>query len=486
MDDLRDALEAFTREVVCYLRGVELPISTQYHLLRTPHASGYSLSYQPERRIDWGAALVRLLRSQELSARIPSTERVSHAVDARPELAADLYWHADTSKPLADAANRSFLTMRRLLMPFLERYLADTDGLSFDAGAFERVYSRLAALIDTPVVPLCHKAALVNVHFSLEGELALGGGVTLRAPTWDEIESWFNLGPALRVDVHEFIDIGCVVDLPFDVLKRPSSVWEAFPQWPSETVGKVVRALRLLTGARVRILLSQELTDGFFTDRGDNGVSYPIPMAPLLHDEATIGPDEAGRLVETWRHLSRSASADQIELALSRWDSAVDRVDDRERLIDYWIGLESLFTPEDDPEAITRRASQRIAVFLGHGHQERVRISDDIKNSYALRSKVVHGATAHPNKPTQKLLARVPELTGKTRDYLRDALLRILASATPFEARTFAKDLDDALFRDTATEWVRTPNERLGGLSPAEALRNGDVDRVARMMEELQ
>lgn len=450
MEQLRSALESITREAINSASGAELSGTAWYHLVRAPSGSGYSISYKPEIRPDWHMLLTRLGDVAGWPDTSLSFERVLQTIRSDEALAAGLYRPRKWQQPAVSDVSWPAHVSQSLIVPFLHTYLSRVNGLMFDEQVFEQIYNQLITDWKASTIPVVHVTALANVQLTVD-KIILEPAVRLHRPSWDEIEAWFNWGPPVPaferlVPLDELISVGCVVQVDFELPKRSEDPHDAWPQGPRETVEKVVRLLRLITGAPIRVLLSLEQSNNFFFER-DTSMSSPILRVPRLRADATVGASEADRLMDLWRHLQSSVNADQIELALNMWDAAIDRTRSEERLIDYWTGLESLFTPEDDAESITRRVSQRIARFLGADYNQRRRIYDDIKDSYALRSKVVHGATAHPNKSTRKLLERMPELTDKTRDYLREALVKILVSPIPFDAKAKAAELDDELLR---------------------------------------
>jgi hypothetical protein len=126
--------------------------------------------------------------------------------------------------------------------------------------------------------------------------------------------------------------------------------------------------------------------------------------------------DEA-RLRRVFRCPSNDILLRKYSMAFSRFDEAYWRHKREDRLIDAWIALESLFMPDVDPREATYRLALRIAYFLGRTPQERLTIDKDVRDSYKLRSDVVHGRSY-----------KQPDLgaaTEKTLGYLR-AILRAL------------------------------------------------------------
>ena len=138
--------------------------------------------------------------------------------------------------------------------------------------------------------------------------------------------------------------------------------------------------------------------------------------------------------------LSRYATAKgdpAFDLAHERFNSAYRRVHLPDRIIDYWVAFEALFLPETDLE-LAYRASMRIARFLGNSPTEREELVDTLKRSYRLRSLVAHGVGMNEKK-VQKLDPL--ELTTRTHNLLRRALVRWLDPAVPHDATSLDRAL---------------------------------------------
>jgi len=130
-----------------------------------------------------------------------------------------------------------------------------------------------------------------------------------------------------------------------------------------------------------------------------------------------------------------------VNLALRRWSGSFDRESNEDSLIDYWIGLEALFTPDTTTE-LRFRAAMRIAAFLGQTADERSSVFKGVKTSYDWRSAIVHGSS---DKQIANLSrnAPLPAVAGQTRDYLRQTLTDILDGQRLFRP----EDFDDLLLR---------------------------------------
>jgi len=125
-----------------------------------------------------------------------------------------------------------------------------------------------------------------------------------------------------------------------------------------------------------------------------------------------------------------------LNLALRRFNATYDRSNDEDRLIDAWIAFEALFLSDTNQE-LTYRAQMRIARFVGCSPEEREALIHQLKRSYDLRSKVVHGSSAKERRKLEPISERVAE----TLAILRQAIAKWLDPST---TRT-PKALDQAL-----------------------------------------
>ena len=74
-----------------------------------------------------------------------------------------------------------------------------------------------------------------------------------------------------------------------------------------------------------------------------------------------------------------------------------------------------------------------MSAFIGTSPQEREDIYKDLRDSYDLRSRIVHGGVVNTQKRVQ--------LEEKTRAYLRTVLITLLQSEGAFDPRSIEIDL---------------------------------------------
>jgi hypothetical protein len=102
----------------------------------------------------------------------------------------------------------------------------------------------------------------------------------------------------------------------------------------------------------------------------------------------------SGEEVETLRDLvamHEETTARGYRLATRRLDLSYDRLEDEDRLLAFWIGLEALFAPDGQRGEVTYKLSRRIAWFLSAAPARRREIAGPVRDSYKARSAIVHG-----------------------------------------------------------------------------------------------
>jgi hypothetical protein len=95
-------------------------------------------------------------------------------------------------------------------------------------------------------------------------------------------------------------------------------------------------------------------------------------------------------------YRTKISSSGFWSLAQRRFNSSYGSRKTDDKLIDFTIGLEALFS--EGPGDLTYKLSNRIARLLSKNMEERIKISIAIKKIYDFRSRIVHGeATRDPD-----------------------------------------------------------------------------------------
>jgi len=110
-------------------------------------------------------------------------------------------------------------------------------------------------------------------------------------------------------------------------------------------------------------------------------------------------------------NLPQVANDRRFKLAMDRLMGVYVKPPSGDRLVDYWIGLEALMTPDKATE-LSYRASLRTAHLVSDA-SSRKQTFEFLRDSYNERSKFVHGSKSTVNDQT----------VSRTEDYLRKVLL---------------------------------------------------------------
>jgi hypothetical protein len=372
-------------------------------------------------------------------------------------------WQADPTLPSIQASMK--------FGQFLYAYLGDDLDWSFDRERFLDVYQDLEALLHEPgVISVTTRVELWNIRSEVP-EIPLADGVEVRQLSAEEHERFVaealdgeRFGPLER-----FAHYGMEPPTPelYLELKRqfrdflksgeaPSyfALWEAGTD-AMQATRWLIQGLRLVTPGDFGFgVYEVETTNQLLQGGGPTTFSVARewrPRKPKKQNPQTsnwqrpqrrsflgsawesiwtitpTGPrvvltaDMAQELEKIWPLLQHETH-EKLETAFQRFELSYDRTDPEDRIIDYWVALESLFLPDDDRE-LARSASQRLAFFIEETGSDRLEIYRNSKKSYGFRSVVVHGNAYDP--------AEVELSANLIEGYLRRALVKFLRTNSP-------------------------------------------------------
>jgi hypothetical protein len=159
------------------------------------------------------------------------------------------------------------------------------------------------------------------------------------------------------------------------------------------------------------------------------------PRFKVSGDVYEFASTDVPRIAELLRKEEILGRDNRFGLAMRRFMGSYEKPLDGDRLIDYWIALESLMAPDTNMELVYR-LSLRTTCFIAEA-LERKRVFEKVKKSYSARSTFVHGT---PKKVDA-------EIVSFTEECLRKVLLRCLVlGKTPTQTV-----LDSLVLRDAGT-----------------------------------
>lgn len=356
-----------------------------------------------------------------------------------PTLSARLIIPLEESEWVISIRQLAFVLWKVIMEPYLEKCWAKHNQILFDDQIFDDAFEATLEDIQAPCVETeIHLTPISNINLTV-GSVDLAPTIKLRPIAPDEVEVWLNhLHYFLneRPSLGDYLRSQCAIEVTYcrqagyyalDNLIRRMDLFNEHV----ETTTRVLGAVRLVTDHTAHVLFTQQTRYGFLERRRE--ISFPQTPKPLAigANHFVIDDHLASELVSIWKRLETSDLAADVNLPFRRWFGAADRLNDADRLIDYWIAFESLFSP-DSTQEVKFRVSLRIAAYLGETSDEREAIYEDMRHSYDWRSAVVHGTKPKTQKKLNKR-GTLQIVTANTRTYLRRALLMLLKSDQPLK-----------------------------------------------------
>ncbi len=417
MEQFKVALKAFLIECCRQLSGEppQLRIWT-----RVARKKDGVMSFPQEMRPDLSRNLMRFRVGKP--EKIPAFDALIKIVRENHQLRKVLLVNAG-GNPITDEESEVWWLKNILVWRLLNAYTDKAKGFQFNEQTFDQLFDELRRDIESPDITVTELSPLMNVEIE-SNRIQIDGSMQLRQLSTDELEEWLNaetLMPSQPLNIHGLLRLQSAVEVVYQQ-KRYSAFGSKDAR---EKVTRLMTAMRLLTDASPQLAFTNTRTSGFTTPgiRTGWGGRSAFRYGPL----AKVDKSQESGLVELYRKLGSSLNLTSLKLALARWDSAADRLTEEDRLIDYWVALESLFVPETTQE-LSYRTALRIAAFIGTNGAERMQIYEQMKESYRLRSEIVHGSI---RKRKEKIGS--VELIDLSRSYLRQALLKILESSHSFD-----------------------------------------------------
>lgn len=326
-----------------------------------------------------------------------------------------------------------------VIEPYLEKCWLKHGQILFDAEIFDDVFEATLDDLKAPCVETeTYLTPIANIKLTANS-IDLGPNVRIRPLAPSEVEVWLNhwhYSLNERPSLGDYLRAQCAIEVTYCreagyyALENLKNLIDKFNEHVELTT-KVLGAVRLATDHPTHLLFTQHTRRGFLERRQE--ISFPQTPKPSPIGSRHLAVDDkvASDLTTVWSRLHSSNVVKDVDLPFRRWFGAADRLNDSDKLIDYWIAFESLFSPDSSQE-VKFRVSLRIAAYLGETPDERETIYQEMRHSYDWRSAVVHGTNPNNQKKLNKH-GTLQITSGKTRAYLRRALLRILKSDEPLK-----------------------------------------------------
>ncbi len=256
----------------------------------------------------------------------------------------------------------------------------------------------------------------------LDEPFDLGGGASFGVKP-----AWFTQTAIPGDDVLGFSDHYRALKAPYVLLLRRLNDVLQMGDWESDqdTLRAMQQSIWIASGIRIEwdLMFLMRLEDHERPckrwDRMSRKVTPLKAPDPRLRREQM---EEARQVLAVIRALPRKGA---LWTAIRIAAFALDERQGDIALVLSWAGLEALFGPDSSGETV-HRTSTNLALFLGSGGKESQGLACRVRESYTLRSKVVHGRQSGlaPGSSPEKT-ARAMMLLNDTVAWLREGTRRI-------------------------------------------------------------
>jgi hypothetical protein len=171
----------------------------------------------------------------------------------------------------------------------------------------------------------------------------------------------------------------------------------------------VIKSLRILKSSAV--FRDQSISTETLTFSVYGGISSRCSFIEniVLGDKCIVSTQEAIELRKIFSKIKNEKDT-RFRIASNRLSYGLERQLDEDRILDYMIGLESLYLPDENHE-LTFRLSLRVGFITDKKMIDRKETYKFVKKIYNVRSKIVHGKE---NKLTKEDIKKLEEILRKS------------------------------------------------------------------------
>lgn len=339
--------------------------------------------------------------------------------------------------------------VRRLTLQFIYQLLARLDEPEFDENVFESLWVDFLAELDEPEWVF---RAVANVRYvTAEGaSFDLGDGVSIRGRSFDDLSELGFSEAELQglADDWSGFGAGSYVMLVEDrVEKSPDNLILSSLGTEFTKAQRALGALRLLAPGDIGIgrIWARRVARFNVGLGGIQMVGYSIPTFGSNYELTDAIADAVPAMYDALRHLEIDGyhgAPGNFDLALRSFMATYDRplAGGDSRVLDAITAVEAVLGSGIE---ISFKLSFRVAGILAADDAERVKIFNEMKAYYDLRSRLVHGESL--KEKHRQLVADVEPLRLLLRALLRGFIHLALTPGHGYGKQFFQERLDAAL-----------------------------------------
>jgi hypothetical protein len=353
------------------------------------------------------------LREYEVLSMVRGETGVSFPTVLRPYPWVTAVWLEREIKR-ADSTGVVVEVFGQSLAKFLERYLTVCGSIRADASVFDQVWVEYVEDQSRTSIPYRYEGLLRGLSGTSE-TLILDPRVRIHTVNdeWKIERCESELAGLALVANHGVAMATCnyVLEMDLELQRGPYGLMEN----PETIADQVVTALRLSSPGGVGLVRSwvKPTVPVFFAPPFDGFLGLGRAEGFLKPGMEWQGDPEVLRAL--FQAVRRGLVDDRLNLALRRFESSYCEREPEDRLVDYWIALESVFLPEQRTE-LSHLGPLRIALWIETTAEGRKAMFGRMRASYKARSEIVHGEKT----------ADLAGIEADTEDALRRALRRMV------------------------------------------------------------
>ncbi len=278
---------------------------------------------------------------------------------------------------------------------FLVEYIRGKQDLAFTPPIFEYLYQKLEEYIyDSEPITTKALIHIRNLRSEVEN-VSIGNNVFLRQATYEEKKAAFTISrqglalpsiPETVLEIHHHIPATAYLSLP-----EQQEIYEI--------AKAVVFALRLMKSEFVEEGIHyHDISDQPFRRTGGMGHSLLQNPFSYANNPYILTSEDIDVLTKLWQKAKKAYNKPDLAMARTRFEGSYLRTTLDDMLIDYWIGLEALFLPQDYTREMAEAVALAVSNYLGRTAESRSTIYHQVIDSHKLRGKVVHGKQVDGDK----------------------------------------------------------------------------------------
>lgn len=371
---------------------------------------------------------------------------------------ADAIWGSQINTLVGSLKGKHRVSMDTLLTSFPLNSLSKSNQLDFSEQYFNEQVERIERLFRQTEVEFVQVTPLYGID--LQNKVSISGDISIEPLSNELIIELLDAG----VISSEFVGIAneylhnpprAAIVIRFSL---PKVIGEnPMTKEDHDYLRKLFDSLRLTETLLIDLLalifnepirptgnLVREESSIFVTSRQIR--KYEVMNSWSIKSQTFEGEHE-NKLLALWPLLNDNSkkSIHYLTLAIRRFSLALNRPSGDDKLIDLMICAEALFLRVEQGE-LTYKLSHRAALLLGGDAAEQREIFSFFGKAYAMRSKVVHGATSYSRNQSE-----IEELTNTAQrltEYLRATISYMLDLAMLPHATAELINWKDFIFQD--------------------------------------